>query len=399
MKSEKAAEPAFPIYDADNHFYEPPEAFLRHLPARYRKDFQYVVVNGRTKLAINNVISDYIPNPTFEVVAAPGVHEDWYRYRNADGLTLREMTGEPIASPPAFQDDREARLALMDSQNVRTIVLFPTLASVIEGRMDYDHEVMYAVIHSLNQWIEETWGFGRDGRIFAAPVVTLMDVESAVNEVEWLLKRDVQVVLIRPAPVSGYRFKRSFALPEFDPVWSRLSEAGVKVAMHACDSGYDLITRWWEGSGYEYRPFEPTPFKQVVGTQGRNVFDAMASAVCHGLFERHPSLRVLSVENGAHWVKPLLTKFDLVYRQMPKSFKEHPAEVFKNHVFIAPYYEDPIEELVGLIGADRILFGSDFPHPEGLAEPRSFIGEMDGLSAAEQEKIMNGNLKGLLEAA
>src|SRR5690606_11191186 len=72
----------FPVYDADHHYYEPPEAFLKHLPKQFRKDFQYVQVNGRDKLVINGMLSDYIPNPTFSVVAAPGSHEDWYRGRN-----------------------------------------------------------------------------------------------------------------------------------------------------------------------------------------------------------------------------------------------------------------------------------------------------------------------------
>ncbi|PZR57006.1 MAG: amidohydrolase, partial [Stutzerimonas stutzeri] len=54
----------YPIYDCDQHYYEPPEAFLRHLPKEFHKDFQYVQIKGRTKLAVGGVISDYIPNPT-----------------------------------------------------------------------------------------------------------------------------------------------------------------------------------------------------------------------------------------------------------------------------------------------------------------------------------------------
>src|ERR1700758_2083820 len=94
----------YPVYDADRHFYEPPEAFLRHLPKKFKKEFQYVEVNGRTKLAVAGMLSDYIPNPTFEVVAAPGAHEKWYRGENPQGLSLREITGDPIASQAAFNN-------------------------------------------------------------------------------------------------------------------------------------------------------------------------------------------------------------------------------------------------------------------------------------------------------
>src|SRR3546814_788803 len=86
----------YPVYDADGHYYEPEDAFLRHMPAKYRKEFQYIQVNGRTKIAIGGQISEYIPNPTFEVVAAPGSHELWYRGKDTEGLSLRseEHTSE-----------------------------------------------------------------------------------------------------------------------------------------------------------------------------------------------------------------------------------------------------------------------------------------------------------------
>jgi predicted TIM-barrel fold metal-dependent hydrolase len=58
-----------------------------------------------------------------------------------------------------------------------------------------------------------------------------------------------------------------------------------------------------------------------------------------------------------------------------------------------------VPELVGQIGADRVLFGSDWPHPEGVVEPLDFLAELKGLGAADQQKIMSSNLKGLLEGA
>jgi len=62
----------FPLFDADNHLYEPEEALTKYLPKEYKDVVQYVQVNGRTKIAIRGQISNYIPNPTFSVVAKPG---------------------------------------------------------------------------------------------------------------------------------------------------------------------------------------------------------------------------------------------------------------------------------------------------------------------------------------
>ena len=63
---------SFPVFDADNHMYEPPEAMTRHLPREFEHVIQYVQVKGRTKIAVKGQISEYIPNPTFKVVAPPG---------------------------------------------------------------------------------------------------------------------------------------------------------------------------------------------------------------------------------------------------------------------------------------------------------------------------------------
>lgn len=68
----------FPIFDADNHLYEPPEALTKFLPKAYKDYVQYPQINGRTKIAIRGQISNYIPNPTFEVVAKPGAWEEYF---------------------------------------------------------------------------------------------------------------------------------------------------------------------------------------------------------------------------------------------------------------------------------------------------------------------------------
>jgi predicted TIM-barrel fold metal-dependent hydrolase len=392
-----AAQLGYPVYDADNHLYEPQEALLSHLPRRFKKDVQYVQVNGRTKLALCGQISDYIPNPTFDVVAPPGVHEKWYRGQNSEGLSMRELSGTPEKCRDAYRAP-EPRLRLMDEQGLDATLMFPTLASAIEERMSHDHELVHAVIHSLNEWILEVWGFVHRGRIFSTPIVTLMDVDMAVAELEFCLKHGARTVLVRPAPVPGYRGSRSFGLPHFDPFWARVAEAGIFVSMHASDSGYDRIARMWQG-GSEFRPFEPDPFKLMLGFSSRAISDSISALVCHGVFDRHPKVRVASIENGCNWMKTLVSRFNHVYGQMPKEFKRHPIETLQRHIFVSPFYEEPIREVANLVGVSQILFGSDFPHPEGLAEPVEFLKELVDFGPEDQRRIMGGNLKALLDGA
>jgi len=385
----------YPIYDADNHFYEPEEAITAHLPKKFAGEFRYVEVNGRKKLAIAGRLSEYIPNPTFEVVAPPGAHETWFRATNTEGKTLRELSGKPIKCPDAYRRP-EPRIELMDDQKLAGTLMFPTLASTIEVNLSTDHELVHAVIHSLNEWIFDVWQFNYQDPMFTTPIVTLMDVDLAVRELEYCLERGAKTVLIRPAPVAGYRGGRSPGWEEFDPVWSRIAESGIFVSMHASDSGYDDLAQKWTG-GREMLPFQPDVFKAMLAPATRAIADTCSALICHGVFRRHPTLKVALVENGSSWVRDLLDRFDHVYGQMPKEFHEHPRTTFTRHFFISPFYEEPLDELADLIGVSQILFGSDYPHPEGLAQPLDFLAELDGFGPADQRAIMSDNLKGLLD--
>lgn len=389
----------YPIYDADRHFYEPADAFLRYLPKQFKREFQYVQVNGRTKLVIGGMLSDYIPNPTFEVVAAPGSHEDWYRGKNPQGLSIREMGGAPVPSQEAFHNG-DAHLKVMDEQGIHAGLVLPTLASVIEARLNDKPEAIAALMHSLNQWTAEEVGFARDGRLFPVPMVNLADVNLAVKELDFLLAQGARVVGVRPAPVPGLRGGRSMGFPEFDPFWARVNEAGIFVVLHVSDSGYDQINRWWT-AGYtgaqEWKAFEKDPFSEALDAMGRAISDTLSALICHGVFDRFPNLRVASLENGSAWLESLLERLELTYHKLPKHFARNPIETFRKHVFVSPFYEDKIGRLAELIGDNRILFGSDWPHPEGLAEPTAYFKDIAGLEAAAVQRIMSTNLKGLLE--
>ena len=125
------------VFDADNHMYENRDALTKYLPAGYEGLVKYVQVNGRTKIAVRNLISDYIPNPTFEVVGRPGAQEEFFKNGNPEGLSRREIIGKPIRSPEAFFAP-EPRLKLMDELGLDRALMWPTLASLLEERLGDD---------------------------------------------------------------------------------------------------------------------------------------------------------------------------------------------------------------------------------------------------------------------
>ena len=384
----------FPVFDADNHLYETKDAFTRHLPDRYKGAVDYVDVRGRTKIVVRGTISEYIPNPTFDVVARPGAQEEYFRVGNPEGKSYRELVGDPMKCIPAFREPAP-RVELMDELGVDRTLMFPTLASLLEERMRDDPELIHAVIHSLNEWLYEVWSFNYEDRIFTTPIITLPIVDKAIEELEWVLERGAKTVLIRPAPAPGYLGSRSLAFEEFDPFWERVVDAGILVSMHASDSGYSRYQGDWTGPT-EMLPFRLDPFRMMTGKE-RPIFDTMAALTCHGLLTRFPELKIASVENGADWVPSFLAHLEDTYRKMPQAFGENPVDAFKRNVYIAPFHEDDIAGLIDLVGVDHLLFGSDFPHPEGLAEPCSFLDHLPAsMSDVDRAAIMGGNLARLM---
>ncbi len=131
-------------------------------------------------------------------------------------------------------------------------------------------------------------------------------------------------------------------------------------------------------------------------TVGAAVSLPMAALVIHGVFDRFPNVRVCSIENGSDWVGGLLKKLAKAWRMNVGAFNQDPVESFIEHVWVAPYYEEDVRALADRIGSNRILLGSDFPHAEGLAEPLSFLDDLEGFDAAETRRIMRDNARSLV---
>jgi predicted TIM-barrel fold metal-dependent hydrolase len=396
----------FPVFDADNHMYETTDAFTKYLAPEYDGLVKYVQVNGRTKIALRNVISEYIPNPTFNKVAPPGAQELEFKLKNPNAKKREVKDGDKvltdppkyIVSPPAFFNPAE-RLELMNELGLDRSLMWPTLASLLEERLADDVEATIAVVHALNEWMYEHWTFNFEGRIFPTPVITLPIVDEAIRELERVVERGARIVLIRPAPVPGSNgHRRSFALPEFDPFWKLVEESGVLVGMHASDDGGQRYINEWEGNTQEFLPFkrQNSAFHAIVHAEWRVIKDTVSSIIGHGLATRFPKLRFMPVENGSAWVRPLIGTLKQVYAVNPRAFDEDPMVTFKRSIMVHPFHEEDVLGLVEAVGADSVVFGSDYPHPEGMFDPVTWVDELEDLPVDEQAAIMGGNLAKLM---
>jgi predicted TIM-barrel fold metal-dependent hydrolase len=205
-------------------------------------------------------------------------------------------------------------------------------------------------------------------------VLSLLDPAEAVRDLDFALARGARIVNIRTGPVAG----RSPADPVYDAFWSRLDEAGLTVAFHVGEAGYNemMSVHWGEApnpSSHSQSAFQWTNFYG-----DRPIMDTVSALILHNLFGRYPNVRVISVENGSLWVPYLMKVMDKMKgmgRHGPwlgGRVRGRPSEILKQHVWVNPYHEEDHAALARLIGAEHVVFGSDFPHPEGLPEPGDF---------------------------
>ncbi|MCK9902080.1 amidohydrolase [Frankia sp. Cpl3] len=383
-------QPAKPwIFDFDNHYYEAEDAFTRYQDRSLRnRGVRWAEVDGRRRLLVGGTLNSYIANPTFDPVAKPGALYDWYR-GNPHQQQIKDAFGELEPLRPEYRD-RRRRLQLMDEQGLAGMLLFPTLGVGVEDALRHDPEAGAKVFRAFNRWLDEDWGFDYEGRLFAVPYVPLLDPAAAVDELRRVIEAGAVVVNVRNAPVPAPGGFRSPFDPVYDPFWGLAADAGIVVATHAGLDGYDTLVQMWEPGGAESSLFR-TPLRGIV-TKGRAVSDFYAAAVCHRIFDRFPALRFASVENGAAWAPELLHRLDDAANRNPGYFRDHPRDVFGEHVWITPFWEDRIDELVADVRVDRLLLGSDWPHAEGTREPADFLTEsLGGLPDADIRRIAREN--------
>jgi predicted TIM-barrel fold metal-dependent hydrolase len=378
----------FDAFDADNHYYEAVDAFTRHLPAKYSKLVQWAEIGGKQRMIVDNKVFRFIPNPTFDPVARPGCLDDYFRGKVA-GDDIRAAFGalEPIS--PAYRHP-EARVELMDKQRLAGCFMFPTLGVGVEEALLHDPDALHAVFHAFNEWMHDDWTFNYQDRIFAAPYITLQNPTQAEAEVAYALEHGARVVVMRSGPVRGPSFSRSPGDPVYDRMWARIAEAGILAAYHSGDAGYSRYADEWGGGG-DFQAFKNDPFRNVTGGH-RPIYDTVAALVCHGVFRRHPNLRVATIESGSDWVPLLLHSLEKSFGQAPLAYEGvDPVRQVRDHVWVSPYYEDNLPVLREELGADKMIFGSDYPHAEGLADPLSFVNDLPGFNDEEIRLVMREN--------
>lgn len=396
------------IFDADNHYWEASDAFTRYRDPKFaERGLRIVEVDGTLRYFIGDRQHPILPGPGDKHARPiPGSMFDFFAGKEAFDPMKPELWSHQPADHPEYYD-RDARLKVMDEQGIEACWMFPSHGVCIEGPMQPDIEASLHILGAFNRWIEEDWGFAYQNRIFSTPLLSLSDVDGAIAELEWAIARGARVITLRNGPVFTRDGMRSPADPLFDPFWARVEEAGITATVHAgFEDGYqsvdDAVAKAWNIDRRDEVHHVLQGAKGQFGSQfvgmlqkKRLVHDFAAVLIAHGLFERFPKLRFAFIENGATWVGSLLHDLQVTHVQNPGMFGRNPVDQFHQNIWVAPFVEDDVNELARHIPAERILFGSDWPHAEGVGHPRDFFENIREFSAHDQRRIMVENARDL----
>jgi predicted TIM-barrel fold metal-dependent hydrolase len=175
--------------------------------------------------------------------------------------------------------------------------------------------------------------------------------------------------------------------------------------LHVSNSGYNHFygTLWSENG--DSPSHQQSPLQWALCNTERPLVDTLTALTLHNLFGRHPSIKIVSIENGSSWLKPLLKTVDKAAalgrrgRMLGGTLPEAPSQALAEHLWVCPFPEDDADELIDAIGAEHVLFGSDWPHPEGIREPLDYLSRLDGRPDAVTRQVLRGNTARLLGLA
>jgi predicted TIM-barrel fold metal-dependent hydrolase len=326
--------------DADGHVIEPADLWEREMPAslrdrgfkvRWNPDTRQeeVHVEGRMLLPFGIVGVGMAGRPFDEI---------------GKGVRYSELH-------PGGTDPRQ-RLRDMDAERIDTAVLYPSIGLFLEAVED--PAVAEACCRVYNDWLAD-YCRADPKRLVGIAGMPMQDVHAAVREMQ-RAKRDLGMrgVFIRPNPCKG----RSLHDRYFDPFWAACAEAGVPVGLHP--SGAGDLPGTMQGLPID-APIMGHPSIFFIDD-----YIGFSQLVCGGVLERHPTLKVVVLEAGGGWLGHWFDRFDhfaQVYAWMAPELRLKPSEYFKRQCWVSfDPDETTLPALAPIIGEERIVWASDYPH-------------------------------------
>ena len=355
--------------DADRHVSEPLGMWAAYLPKSLHDHAPYL---GETEHSTSNDAGDrhreLLMNGAAVLNKFPApTREAAFSADEAHGNAAQK------ASNPWDQ------IQAMNETGVAVAALFPSLASYCVYNEAIEPHVSVAFAAAYNNWLRDYCAIDPH-RLRGVALISRHAPETMCDELTRIATFGWRTVTIRPEPTRG----RSIGHSDYEPFWAACADMGVSVAIHG---GTHLRGPTAGTERFESR------FALHACSHPMEAQMAFLSLLDSGVFERHPTLRVAFLESGASWVPHWLWRLDEIcfkemHREVRDRIKMKPSEYFQRHCWVGIELEEPsLREVVETIGADRLLYGTDYPHPDHLHYSTADVGQLECALTPEELRL------------
>ena len=365
------------VISADCHIdliWLPPELFTEGAPARLRDRMPCVdrdeqgrevwVSRGGARFGLVNGMGsagrEYVPGQIHrsDRMAAQGLYEDGRK-------GVRRLT------------DPALRIRDQDLDGIRGEVLYGILGAA--NRLE-DPEAAVEVMRIYNEWLADFCETHPD-RFAGIACVPNHDVDAAVAEIGRVAKRGA----VRGLEIANTLDMKPLYHRHWDPLWGAVEASGLPVHVHTIGG------RMPETEGLA-RLEQRAAFATFITGFQLKMADKLMEAIFGGVLERYPGVRLVIGEAGIGWIPYVLEHMDLEWEDQFQDLDltMKPSEYWRRQCY-ATYQSDPVGiRLIDLLGEDNVMWGSDFPHPDGVwPDSQEFIArEMDGVDAGVKRKVL-----------
>ncbi len=366
---------AYNVIDADGHILEPLDLWDKYIDPKFRDRAPRLVKgeNGKERLVMDEtVVGD--GNRGIGRIGAVGARQ---------GVVAADTMEYKDGKPGGF--DPHARIPDMDADGIDAAFLYPSLG-LFSGAI-HDPVLAAAVCRAYNRWLADYCKPYPD-RLFGVAMLPLQSVELAIDEMRFAKKElGFHAGFIRPNPYSDKMIHEA----RYEPFWAAAEDLDFAIGFHeGASSGMPTV-------GVDR--FEGRGARHIISHTMEMMLAAM-SVIWGGIADRHPKLRVGFLELGGGWIAPWLDRMDRHFDDQgfnDSGLSMRPSEIFQRNCWISfEPVEGSIKVLADYIGPHKILWATDYPHPDGFfpGAPKMIEERMKGLSTETRRQIMAGGAMG-----
>lgn len=366
------------VIDVDTHVSEWHDLWTARAPERLKNLVPRVVGEGPERHWV-------IGEDTFlyGISASSAVMRDGRKVRGLD------FFDKDIDAVHEGAHNVAARVRMMDEQGIHAQIAYPNILGFGGQRgMQVDAALRLESVRIFNDAMADMQSESGQ-RIFPMALLPWWDIEQSLAEVERCMKMGLKGINIGSDPQD--HGIPSLGERHWDPLWEMCSANSLPVNFHIGAS--DTSTSWYFSAAWP----EMAP-QQKLALSGLMLFvtnlRVMANILCSRFLERHPTLKIVSVESGAGWIPYLLEGLEYMSGEAGLEYAVSPTEVFQRQIYACTFFERRnFLDTLRQVGADNIMFETDFPHPaclfpDGLEHMADVIAEM---TEEERFKVFSGN--------